>query len=102
MEVNIRYKEINKKAIVDEVLEAYRCGYNTPTKELIAETIDRIYKENSKHIESVTVLHRIKSGYEFLKEMKLKDNILTINYEDFDKAELSQLIDILTTIKNQM
>ena len=113
MNVDIRYKVIDKKVevnkIITEAINNYK-GY-APHCEIrhdaYANRVEAIYKEDSKQIESVEIkrkdikiivcgqlismTHTSKVGYQTYAISK-----------PFNKSELSQYIDILTTIKNQM
>lgn len=102
MEVNIKYKEIDRKTIVAEAMLRVlnECSPWADKKTLFkmqAEAIDKIYKEDSKQIESVE-FDKPCSGFGidvFARHINMCGMPL-------DKENVGQVIDILTTIKDQM
>lgn len=113
MEVNIKYKEIDKKAEVLECLINRTETIRGMDFKNTVDFIDAIYKEDSKQISraeirigdfitnTISTSTKEKSDVVFGIEYKCGK---TCDYFDtvINKEELTQYIDILTTIKNQM
>lgn len=108
MEVKIKYKEIDKKAEVEKGIREYMNRTYPISIQKIVGIVDAIYKEDSKQIESVEIPsvfnecpHIFRAD---IKQDKHKDSVymsMPVVWK-VDKGTLSEFIDILTTIKNQI
>jgi hypothetical protein len=107
MDIQIKYKEVDKKAEVLRLIEGYRTGFGCNSSATL-NAIDKLYKEESKEIESVTIVNPFEE-----KEHIFQANIVKGRHNDSvylsmpaiwkqDKGCLKQYIDILTKIHDQM
>jgi hypothetical protein len=110
MDIQIKYKEVDKKAEVTKLLiKVKKTPYYVGEVEL-ADKIDKLYKEESKEIESINIVNddiKILIGYlsetkQLIAVVKTDIAIGSQFTEVFDKKALGQYIDILTKIHNQM
>lgn len=108
MDINIKYKEID---IENEVMKQLQSVINNmkegfcPSVSAYAKSIDAIYKEDSKKIESVEIKHFVVDEEYQLIDKELRHGFKWGNegsMEYITKSELSQYINLLQQIHEQM
>jgi hypothetical protein len=111
MDINIKYKEIDKKAIVRECLEHRTETLKGMDINNTVDFIDAIYKEDSKQIKSAEIRKETEYSKYILEAYINTDNGVTLRVGsqgkatdgiDFNKSELSQYINLLQQIEKQM
>jgi hypothetical protein len=116
MDINIKYKEIDKKERVKQALqqaveECTPWAESLNLQERQVELIDAIYKEDSKQIKSAEIRKETEYSKYILEAYINTDNGVTLRVGsqgkatdgiDFNKSELSQYINLLQQIEKQM
>jgi hypothetical protein len=114
MDINIKYKEVDKKAeiekIVNDIKERTNRGFIHNSTSSWVGVIESVYKEDSKQIESVEFNSRYTN--EFRTIIRNDGETVKIIYADscgcngirrtYNKSELSQYINLLQQIEKQM
>jgi hypothetical protein len=105
MDINIKYKEIDKVAAVHKLLMGNSV---LPSKLMLAKAIDAIYKEDSKQIERVEIgnCKNAVAGMdiEVFKDMArigIRVGFKT-QFMETNKTGLDEIIKVLTDISNQL
>jgi len=113
MKVNIRYKVIDEVKNVEKLLEEcalkHECTYvdHKTLNQIYARKIDAAYREGSRQIESITMGNEQRGVYCYSSEQA---KIALVGIQNLDeqanialtKVELSQYIDMLIAIRDQM
>lgn len=111
MDINIKYKEVDKKArienIVRDIQERTEHGFVHNSVLGWVNVIDSLYKEDSKQIESVEIWRELIKNtplklVTLMQDRRTLDIVQEYTSMCLDKSELSQYIDILQQIHNQM